>query len=363
MRLVTATMMALLVAMPLVAQEPQVQERERQHVVRTGDTLWDLANRYFSNPFQWRLIHEANTRIVADPHWIYPEQVLVIPGLRELVEMTPDATGVYRPVAAPPRTVFYRDPPVRRDGPTVLMDPMAARVPVRAPEFYAAEYLAVPASLPVVGRVIRPVDDVDHGVDLAQSAHPHDELYISYEATAMAPSVGDRLIVAEVGRRVRQAGEETRMIVPRAVIRVLELERGSFRATIEDQFGRVVRDHVAMPLAFYPDFLATAAEPVQGESDLEGRIMVFVDESPLPNRMARAFIDLGAGHGVQVGDIFEAFMPERETRRPGEWIPEETVAELRVVRVTDTTATVTVDEIASPQLAPGIPVRRVRKMP
>lgn len=376
MRLVTASAIALLVATPIFAQEPQVQEREREHVVRRGDTLWDLAGRYFANPFQWRLIHQANTRVVADPHWIYPEQVLVIPGLREMVEVAPDAVGTpvagvpatapaaYRPAAAPPpRTVFYREPPVRReDQPTVLADPIAERVPVKPAEFHGAEYLAVPRALPVVARVVRLERDAGRGGEQLASAHPHDDLFLAYEA-AEAPSVGDRLVIVEVGRQVRPAGRDVRVIDPRAIVRVTELEREVMRVTIEELYGRVALDHLALPMAFYPDFLAPVAERVSGEHDLEGHIIVFADDSPLPNRMARAFINLGGGHGVQVGDVFEAYVPERAPRGRGERLPEESVAELRVVRVTDTTATVVVDEIATLHLEPGIPVRRVRKMP
>jgi hypothetical protein len=364
MRLVTASVMALMVATPLIAQEPQVQEREREHVVRPGDTLWDLAGRYFANPFQWRVIHQANTRVVDNPHWIYPDQVLVIPGQREMVEMAPDGPVAYQPRPAPPaRTVFYREPPVRHgDGPTVLMDARLDRVPVRPAEFYSAEYLASELTLPVLAQVIRLERESESTIDLLVSAHPHDDLYLSYASTDR-PSVGDRLVIVDVGREVQPSGRDVRLIYPRALVTVAELNREVMRVSIVEQFGRVVQGNLAVPMEFYPDFRAPAAEPVDGEPDLHGRIIVFVDESPMPNRMTRAFVDIGASHGVNVGDVFEAYLPERPAHQDGALMPEETVAELRVVRVTDTTATVVVDEITTLDLGPGIPVRRVRKMP
>ncbi|HEY8943946.1 MAG TPA: LysM domain-containing protein [Polyangiaceae bacterium] len=41
------------------------------HLVRRGDTLWDLSSHYFQNPWQWPKIWKFNPRI-ANPHWIYP---------------------------------------------------------------------------------------------------------------------------------------------------------------------------------------------------------------------------------------------------------------------------------------------------
>jgi hypothetical protein len=41
------------------------------HVVRKGDTLWDLCNSYYSNPWGWPKVWSYNPQIV-NPHWIYP---------------------------------------------------------------------------------------------------------------------------------------------------------------------------------------------------------------------------------------------------------------------------------------------------
>lgn len=41
------------------------------HVVRKGDTLWDLCDTYYSNPWGWPKVWSYNPQIV-NPHWIYP---------------------------------------------------------------------------------------------------------------------------------------------------------------------------------------------------------------------------------------------------------------------------------------------------
>ena len=67
---------ALLLAAPAFAQQPQ-QTQPKEHVVRKGDTLWDLARSYLNDPFRWPMIYEANRRIVENPHRIFPAEKLV----------------------------------------------------------------------------------------------------------------------------------------------------------------------------------------------------------------------------------------------------------------------------------------------
>jgi LysM domain len=43
----------------------------RNHVVRRGDTLWEICDFYFQNPYQWPRIWSYNPQI-QNPHWIYP---------------------------------------------------------------------------------------------------------------------------------------------------------------------------------------------------------------------------------------------------------------------------------------------------
>ena len=51
----------------------------RTHVIKSGDTLWQLAQQYYSNPYLWPQLWESNTWIT-DAHWIYPGDVLLVGG-------------------------------------------------------------------------------------------------------------------------------------------------------------------------------------------------------------------------------------------------------------------------------------------
>ncbi|HEX5759439.1 MAG TPA: LysM peptidoglycan-binding domain-containing protein [Thermoanaerobaculia bacterium] len=86
---------AILAALPLAAAErppddlhwvgdhwtawdpPQVAPGPDVHVIARGDTLWDLAGRFYRDPYLWPQLWERNQYIL-DAHWIYPGDPLVV---------------------------------------------------------------------------------------------------------------------------------------------------------------------------------------------------------------------------------------------------------------------------------------------
>ena len=54
------------------APDPSLQT----YVIVKGDTLWDLAKRFYGNPYLWPQLWEKNQYIL-DAHWIYPGDPLV----------------------------------------------------------------------------------------------------------------------------------------------------------------------------------------------------------------------------------------------------------------------------------------------
>ncbi len=56
------------------------------YTIVQGDTLWDLAARFYNNPYLWPQLWELN-RYILDAHWIYPGDPLVV-----TIEVTPVET-------------------------------------------------------------------------------------------------------------------------------------------------------------------------------------------------------------------------------------------------------------------------------
>jgi hypothetical protein len=71
------------------------------HLVKQGDTLWDISRQYLKNPRLWPQSWEVNPQI-ANPHWIYPGDKVLIKRLTVLAP-PPEPPGASRP-SAPPLT-------------------------------------------------------------------------------------------------------------------------------------------------------------------------------------------------------------------------------------------------------------------
>ncbi len=90
------------------------------HLVRRGDTLWDLCNHYYQNPWAWPKVWSYNPQI-ANPHWIYPgDQVRMTSatgaGSQQAMSLTNRKTATLgsggllnRRPSVHPDTVFLRD--------------------------------------------------------------------------------------------------------------------------------------------------------------------------------------------------------------------------------------------------------------
>ena len=51
----------------------------RKYVVRFGDTLWKISERYYGTGIYWRKIYNANLARIKNPNKIYPFQIFDIP--------------------------------------------------------------------------------------------------------------------------------------------------------------------------------------------------------------------------------------------------------------------------------------------
>jgi nucleoid-associated protein YgaU len=74
------------------------------HIIVPGDTLWDLADLAFGNPYLWPQIWNEN-RYILDSHWIYPGDPLLLPArptvMSEVVPQGQELAPQTAPAAAP----------------------------------------------------------------------------------------------------------------------------------------------------------------------------------------------------------------------------------------------------------------------
>jgi len=72
--------MLVILGLALSVQAEDIELREdhpREYVVQDGDTLWDIAGRFLTRPWQWPAIWQANPQI-ENPHLIFPGDRIVL---------------------------------------------------------------------------------------------------------------------------------------------------------------------------------------------------------------------------------------------------------------------------------------------
>lgn len=79
MRIITLLLAFGLFPLSLAAQTLELNEQApERYTVKKGDTLWDISGRYLKQPWRWPELWGYNKAEIANPHRIYPGDVLVI---------------------------------------------------------------------------------------------------------------------------------------------------------------------------------------------------------------------------------------------------------------------------------------------
>lgn len=380
--LTAATAALLMLAGPLTAQESG-----RTHEVRTGDTLWELAARYLSDPFRWPEIFQLNTRVIEDPHWIYPGESLRLPGAGDAADAAGRAaarTGdgadqagragreADRMVArvdqeGDPRRSFG-EPGQFPDGSVFRADPSAPsygqlsiaetepRPVVSMSDFYSAPILADRSSFVMSGTTHRVVAEAHPAIRLPRAARLNDEVVLHLNGVEIEE--GDYLKAVQWGRSMGQAGHVLRTVGAVRVSRTFQ-SPDSVRAVVMRIFGDY---RVGDPVIVAEEYTIVPGVMPEPESDgVVGSVLGFTEDQTLLGTGEQLFLDLGSSNGVQAGDVFAIFSanePAAETA-----FVEDRLTTVLVVHASETTSTARVTEVRDAGMRPGVAVRRIERMP
>lgn len=244
------------------------------HLVRAGDTLWDLSQYYYRDAFLWPALWSYNPQ-VTNPHWIYPGDVIFLSAQAPVKELT-KATEVL-PAATP------------------LQRRQSAYGKVAVPGLFLEE---LPA---------------ERGHVLFSEAEKHmltlgDEVQIDWfdEDMRQHYGVGDRFSVFSEAAPVRDSDGEA---IAHKLIRVGELEivnhpeRGLTTARITQAYREIERGDMILP-GLTQNF---ELKNQQNAANAEGRIIDSFDTISQIGEQQFVVINRGAKDGVALGNRWIVF--------------------------------------------------------
>ncbi len=242
------------------------------HVVRRGDTLWDICWYYFNDPWQWPKVWSFNPSIT-NPHWIYPG---------DLVRLLPQGMGGNDNPQPLPDEVEgggdnYEPPPARK-----------YEVTLRQTAYVSEEEL----------------DDtivIEGAVEEKELLATGDAVYLSYPEDK-PPTVGETYSIYEKDQPVKhpksgaKVGSYVRILGELKVTSVKKDKRA--RAVITDANREIERGALVGPLIKQ---LKTVA-PVPNKVDVQGTIVAMLTNEQILGQGEVVFIDLTDKDGIEVGN-------------------------------------------------------------
>jgi LysM repeat protein len=379
---------SLLVVGPAIAQ--QTVETPKTHTVKNGDTLWDLAQLYLGDPFRWPEIYRINTDVVEDPHWIYPGEILKLPGyvpteLPAIAQPGRDSIPVTPPTAAQIDSTNLRNVPTR--GPTIFSRPGQQQPVTTAPvtldttqqqfgldttrkptptvrfgDIVRAPWIDRLKGPPVWGRIIGAADLP--GIEPARQRgrfQLNDRVLIAPPTGAVAPE-RELYLAYRNGPLIEEVGQ---VIIPTGVVEVIRppVNGEAAIAKVTRMFGEVSERDRLMP--YDSSGLGITARPEPIKNGPEGSIRWIADEPVLPSSNFVSYIVLSLTAGdVKAGDEVELFQPRMKAREEGEYAtPEIRVGTAQVIKVTPYGSTALLKTLEQPKVeATKTKVRVIAKM-
>lgn len=359
------------------------------HTVVRGDTLWAIAGTYLNDPFLWPQLWESNGHIV-NPHWIYPEDVILVRPVTAITEVVPPPPPAIPPEPqAPTRTVQI--PTLTPPGEMgvvpdqVIFEAPEHRTipPVKPVDLYCSGFITTrdldTGDSEVIGRV-----PPGEGLIFAEGGY----LYVS-RGSEDGVTAGELLSVirptreiastrgvGNLGRHYLELGQiETVMVQPAfSLVRIVNSCGEMTIGDIVTDFERIDFPELPSNRPFSPfmpstggttgavavtlEVLQSSYTPALGGAKQMAGYQNTLRLTPalkgviggMAGTGGIVYVDVGAGEGVQIGDLFLIYRPmsvDRESgllpipREAGEILAGEryVVGELVVVKVEERAAT------------------------
>lgn len=346
---------------PALAAAQEISGPAKSHTVKAGDTLWDIARQYLSDPFLWPEVYRLNTAIVEDPHWIFPGEELALPDPASLgAPVVPVATEDVGAGSMEGPTVFTMGAParVRVAGGSSRTSVRQPPPPIREWDYYAAPWVDREGGPGGSGKVIQTVEIPGITAKSERERFQFQErIYVTPPASVM-PAPGDRYVTYMLGPVLADLGQ---VVIPTGIVEVERAGVGELTTVrIIRQFDEIRTDQFLMVADSLRMPVGGELTPI--ELGVTARIRWMRNDPVLASIQQYVVLSASDRDGVRLGDRF-TFLRGRTTVASDRVLPEEEIAVGQVIRVTDRAVTAIVVSQRHPAIREGTLARLTGRMP
>jgi hypothetical protein len=276
----------------------------KQHVVVKGDCLWDIAGHYYGNPFLWPVIYEANKDSIADPHWIYPGEVFVIPNVpaeqattfpleEGLVTETKDAKSRIQEES---RTTSAE----LTESTTSSSEAILFSV-VQAEEYAFTRKAALGAGFITkdrnlgIGQINKIIETIP---GLEESPTTLGDKVQLNKGTSDGIHENDRYVIFNWSRVVGKYGKIVRI---KGILKIIESGEKASIARVIESYEKIEAGDEFMKYAL-PETVVGRAQPTT--YDIKGKIIAFKNDEDIIKPFSVVYIEPGSNGNVKLGDVF-----------------------------------------------------------
>jgi hypothetical protein len=279
--LILVLLTAILAGRPAAAQtsEPTV------YVVKKGDTLWGLSDRFMKDPFYWPDMWASNPGEVKNPHFIYPGQRLRI--YPDRIEVEPVAAKAESIAAAAPKASAPVPPPVQQVPEKVVEE---RHFTVNGGEGFIAGNEFKPVGSVIAGQHNRRMFAADDVIYTDIGRNQGGKVGSRFNAFKRFGAISHPVTNQILGFRV----------VPLGSVQLTEMAEKSSKGLVTESFLEIEPGAALFPYKNRKKEVTLKAPDV----DLTGYIVETRSGIQAIAAGDIAYIDLGERQGVKVGNLF-----------------------------------------------------------
>ena len=337
------------------------------YIVQPGDTLWDLAQQFYHNPWLWPRIWEANPYI-SNPQLIYPGKPLAIPKIMSgpppsniesttftsstATAVTPSTSNLPKPVTGvtvPPPVEGSVTPPSGSTGnnmeqvakpvggeelppPPVAPQEQVQTMPQETSTMPVAEEqptiqtIVIPQPPPIhyfvrIGSegFISRYELKSYGRIVASDSKKllyaqGDYLYINMGESAGIIN-GDKFVVFEMLNPVsspRYGKKVGYLVRVKGFLKVVDVYKDTSKVYVTQSFGAIMIGDSIRPFEQFPHHI----EITKSQANVNGYIIGTIDNRNAVGEGDVIYLDIGKNDNVEIGNIVEIYKPARVVYDP-----------------------------------------------